>query len=50
MLLKQDGLFAETTDPIKPELEKRSFDLLPKKPPRERDAVQPKEDAIAATH
>ena len=33
MLLKQDGLFARNpADPIKPQLEEPSFDLLPKQP------------------
>ena len=33
MLLKQDGLFAaDTAEPVKPELEPRSYDLLPKQP------------------
>lgn len=35
MLLKQDGLFAaEAADPIKPELERATYDLLPKSPAR----------------
>ena len=38
MLLKQDALFAETADPVKPELEKRSYNLLPKQPPRDAPA------------
>ena len=35
MLLKQDGLFsADTEDPVKPELEEKSYDLLVKEPGR----------------
>lgn len=33
MLLKQDGVLAEATAPVKPELEAKTYDLLPKEPP-----------------